>query len=82
MLEVGERDGNDPIQPGDVLQLEISLPQFYGVPQRYLYCRCNVEAVDRKRKNTHRLQLTVDLMQFRNEVTNPLAIGDVKTRLM
>jgi hypothetical protein len=81
VIEVAVLDEKDPIQAGDVLQLEITLPQFYGVPQRYLYCRCNVDAVKKCSDGQH-LALTVDTMSFRDYFTKRLPQREMKSKVM
>ena len=81
VIEVSERDGIDVIQAGDVLELEIPLPLLYGVPQRYLHCLCHVDVVKSSDKG-NRLEVTVDRMQFRDDVMPHLSKSGLKTLVM
>jgi hypothetical protein len=66
-IQIQREQAAESIQAGDFAELEVALPPLYGVPQRYLYCRCHVNNVQSCADEVIRLALGVEGMQFRDE---------------
>lgn len=70
VIEIQREQAAELIQAGDFLELEVVLPLLYGVPQRYLYCRCHVDDAQSCENKTIRFALSVENMQFRSRNAN------------